>query len=146
MFMFMFFEPGKSEDEAVPRNIKIARNLQKTQTDMVKQVEKTRREGDYQIGDWLSLDKEPRAGLSKMDAVQYRPFKVGGRCKKRPANYDILYLAIPGSNKSAHTEHLRIWPGIGEKWTVVYTVDPLLWLGPGLVQMYHVFSKTFERR
>ena len=38
-----------------------------------------------------------------------------GRCKKRPANYDLLYLAIPGSNKSAHTEHLRIWPGIGEK-------------------------------
>ena len=29
-----------SEDEAVPRNIKIARNLLKTQTDMVKQVGK----------------------------------------------------------------------------------------------------------
>ena len=63
------FEPVESEDEAVPRNIKIARNLQKTQTDMVKQVGKTRREGDYQIGNWVSLDKEPRAGLSKMDAV-----------------------------------------------------------------------------
>ena len=34
------FEPGESEDEAVPWNIKIARNLQKTQTDMVKQVGK----------------------------------------------------------------------------------------------------------
>ena len=32
------FEPGESEDEAVPQNIEIARNLQKTQTDMVKQV------------------------------------------------------------------------------------------------------------
>ena len=73
---------------------------------MVKQVGKTRREGDYQIGDWVSLDKDPSAGLSKMDAVQYGPFKVVGCCKKRPANYDLLYLAIPGSNKSAHTEHL----------------------------------------
>ena len=63
------FEPGESEDEAVPRNIEIAGNLLKTQTDMVKQVGKTRREGDYQIGDWVNLDKEPRAGLSKMDAV-----------------------------------------------------------------------------
>ena len=63
------FEPVESEDEAVPRNIKIAGNLLKTQTDMVKQVGKTRREGDYQIGDWVSLDKEPRAGSSKMDAV-----------------------------------------------------------------------------
>ena len=109
------FEPVESEDEAVPQNIEIARNLQKTQIVMVKQVGKTRREGDYQIGDWVSLDKEPRAGSSKMDAVRYRPFKVVGRCKKRPANYDLLYLAIPGSNKSAHTEHLQIWPGIGEK-------------------------------
>ena len=95
-----------SEDEAVPRNIEIAGNLLKTQTDMVKQVGKTQREGNYQIGDWVSLDKEPRSGLSKMDAVQYRPFKVVGRCKKRPANYNLLYLAIPGSNKSAHTKHL----------------------------------------
>ena len=63
------FKPVESEDEAVPRNIKIARNLQKTQTDMVKQVGKTRRKGDYQIGDWVSLDKEPRSGSSKMDAV-----------------------------------------------------------------------------
>ena len=102
-------------DEAVPRNIEIARNLQNTQTDMVKQVGKTRREGDYQIGDWVSLDKEPRSGLSKMDAVRHGPFKVVGHCKKRPANYDILYLAIPGSNKSVHTKHLRIWPGIREK-------------------------------
>ena len=100
------FEHVESEDEAVPQNIEIARNLQKTQTDMVKQVGKTRCEGDYQIGDWMSLDKEPRAGLSKMDAVLYGPFKVVGHCKKQPANYDILYLAIPGSNKSAHTEHL----------------------------------------
>ena len=46
------FEPGDSEDEAVLRNIEITRNLQKTQPDMVKQVGKTRREGDYQIGDW----------------------------------------------------------------------------------------------
>ena len=29
------FKPVESEDEAVPRNIEIARNLQKTQTDMV---------------------------------------------------------------------------------------------------------------
>ena len=43
------FEPGESEDEAVPWNIKIAGNLQKTQTDMVKQVGKTRRKGDYQL-------------------------------------------------------------------------------------------------
>ena len=63
------FEHGESEDEAVPRNIKIARNLLKSQTDMVKQVGKRRREGDYQIGNRVSLDKEPRAGLSKMDAV-----------------------------------------------------------------------------
>ena len=63
------FEPVESEDEVVPRNIEIARNLQKTQTDMVKQVGKTWREGDYQIDDWVSLDKEPRAGSSKMDAV-----------------------------------------------------------------------------
>ena len=63
------FEPGESEDEAVPRNIKIARNLQKTQTDMVKQVGKTRREGNHQIGDRVSLNKEPRSGLSKMDVV-----------------------------------------------------------------------------
>ena len=35
------FEPGESEDEAVPQNIEITRNLQKTQTDMVKQVGKT---------------------------------------------------------------------------------------------------------
>ena len=70
------FEPGESEDEAVPWNIEIARNLQKTQTDMVKQVGKTRREGNYQIGDWVSLDKEPRSSLSKMDAVRYGPFKV----------------------------------------------------------------------
>ena len=63
------FEPVESEDEVVPWNIEIARNPQKTQPDMVKQVGKTRREGDYQIGDWVSLDKEPRAGLSKMDAV-----------------------------------------------------------------------------
>ena len=63
------FKPGESEDEAVPQNIKISRNLQKTQTDMVKQVGKTQWEGDYQIGNWVSLDKEPRSGLSKMDAV-----------------------------------------------------------------------------
>ena len=63
------FKPGESEDEAVPRNIDIARNLQKTQTYMVKQVGKTLREGNYQIGDWVSLDKEPRSGLSKMDVV-----------------------------------------------------------------------------
>ena len=63
------FEPVESEDEAVPRNIEIARNLLKTQTNMVKQVGKIRREGDYQIGDWVSLEKKPRAGLSKMDAV-----------------------------------------------------------------------------
>ena len=93
------FKPGESEDDAVPRNIEISRNLQKTQTNMVKQVGKTRRGGDYQIGNWVILDKEPRSGLSKMDAVQYRPFKVVGRCKKQPANYDLLYLAIPGSNK-----------------------------------------------
>ena len=30
------FKPGESEDEAVPRNIEIARNLQKTRTCMVK--------------------------------------------------------------------------------------------------------------
>ena len=53
--------------------------------------------------------------MSKIDAIQYGPFKVVGCCKKRPANYDLFYLAIPGSNKSAHTEHLRIWPGIKEK-------------------------------
>ena len=63
------FEPVESEDEAVPRNIEIARNLLKTQTDMVKQVGKTRHEGDYQIGDLMSLDKEPRSGSSKMYAV-----------------------------------------------------------------------------
>ena len=63
------FEPGESEDEAVPQNIEIARNLQKTQTDMVKQVGKTWREDNYQISNWVSLDKEPRSGLSKMDAV-----------------------------------------------------------------------------
>ena len=63
------FEPVESEDEVVPQNTEIAGNLLKTQTDMVKQVGKTRREGDYQIGDWVSLDKEPRAGLSKTDAV-----------------------------------------------------------------------------
>ena len=91
------FKPVESEDEAVTQNIEIARNLQKTQTDMVKQVGKTWREGKYQIGDWVSLDKEPRSGLSKMDAVRYGPFKVVGRCKKRPANYNLLYLAIPGS-------------------------------------------------
>ena len=92
------FEPVESEDEAVPRNVEIAGNLLKTQTDMVKQVGKTRREGDYQIGDWVSLDKEPRAGLLKMDAVQYGQFKVG-RCKKWPANYDLLYLERPVSNR-----------------------------------------------
>ena len=80
-----------SEDGVVPQNIEIAGNLLKTQTDMVKQVGKTRREGDYQIDDWVSLDKEPRAGSSKMDAVRYGPFKVVGRCKKQPANYDLLY-------------------------------------------------------
>ena len=63
------FEPDESEDEAVPWNTEIAGNLLKTQTDMVKQVGKTQRKGDYQIGDWVSLDKEPRAGLSKMDTV-----------------------------------------------------------------------------
>ena len=63
------FKHGESEDEVVPWNIKIARNLQKTQTNMVKQVGKTLREGNYQIGVWVSLDKEPRSGLSKMDAV-----------------------------------------------------------------------------
>ena len=72
------FEPVESEDKVVTRNIEIARNLQKTQTDMVKQVGKTQREGDYQIGNWVSLDKEPRAGLSKMDAVRYGRFKVVG--------------------------------------------------------------------
>ena len=72
------FKPVESEDEAVPRNTEIAGNLLKTQTDMVKQVGKTQREGDYQIGDWVSLDKEPRAGSSKMDAVLYGPFKGGG--------------------------------------------------------------------
>ena len=51
------FKPVESEDEAVPWNIEIARNLQKTQTDMVKQVGKTRREGDYQIGDWVPTPK-----------------------------------------------------------------------------------------
>ena len=60
------FEPVESEDEAVPWN---TGNLLKTQTDMVKQVGKTWCEGDYQIGDWVSLDKEPRAGSSKIDAV-----------------------------------------------------------------------------
>ena len=63
------FKLGESEDEAVPRNIEIARNLQKTQTDMVKQVGKTLREGNYQIGNWVSLDKEPRSSLSKMDTI-----------------------------------------------------------------------------
>ena len=50
-----------------------------------------------------------------------------GRCKKWPANYDLLYLAIPGSNKSAHTKHLQIRPGIGEK------VDSGEYRGPPLV-------------
>ena len=109
---------------------------------MVKQVGKTRCEGNYQIGDWVSLDKEPRSGLSKMDAVQYGPFKVVGCCKKRPANYDLLYLAIPGSNKLVHTKHLQIWPGIREKVDSGEYRDPLLWLGPGLVQRYWVFSNT----
>ena len=81
----------------------------------MKQVGKTRCEGNYQIGNWVSLDKEPRSGLSKIDAVQYGPFKVVGCCKKWPVNYHLLYLAILGSNKLAHTKHLRIWPGIGEK-------------------------------
>ena len=109
------FAPGDSEDEAAPRNTEIAKTIQKTQEDMVKQVGKTRKEGEYQVGDWVSLDSEARPGKTKMDAVRYGPFKVVGRSKERPANYELLYLGIPGSNKDAHTERLRIWPGIGEK-------------------------------
>ena len=89
---------------------KAAVKMKKRQEQMIERDLKKKGDkiGVHERGSWVSIYRHVRG--NKLEPIRIGPFQVLSQNPKYPANYNLRFLGIPGTELVAHTNDLKTWP------------------------------------